>query len=111
MNIVNCITNYFSKIKNLVLDKPIKNQNLEKDEYLVWDEPINDEDLDKRVNEYGTIRYYKKGTNVVHRTNGPAFEYADGNKCWYYKGKLIENCSSQEEFEKFLRLQNLKAFW
>ena len=97
---------------------------------LVWDEPIDDEDLDKRVYDNGDIRYYKKGTNIYHRTKGPASiwsngskfwyqnhmrhrldgparEYADGDKYWYYRGKYIE-CFSQQEFESLLKL---KAFW
>ncbi len=43
----------------------------------------------------------------LHRLDGPAVEYNNGTKFWYYHGKYIE-CSSQEEFEKFLKL---KAFW
>jgi hypothetical protein len=42
-----------------------------------------------------------------HRVDGPAIEYFNGKKEWYYRGELL-NCSSQEEFEKLLRL---KAFW
>ena len=100
---------------------------------LIWDDPVDDEELNKEVDEYGTICYYKKGDRIYHRTNGPAVigsngtkfwyqndlphrlngpaeEYYNGYKEWHYKGKYI-NCSSQQEFEKFLRLQNLKAFW
>ena len=43
----------------------------------------------------------------LHREDGPAIDYNDGTKLWYYQGKLI-NCSSQEEFE---RLMKLKAFY
>ena len=42
-----------------------------------------------------------------HRLDGPAIETSDGHKEWYYQGKHIE-CSSQEEFEKIIKL---KAFW
>ena len=42
-----------------------------------------------------------------HRVDGPAIEYGCGNNVWYYQGKHIK-CSSQEEFEKLLKL---KAFW
>ena len=97
---------------------------------LVWDEPIDDKDLDKEIDEYG-ITYYKKGTLIRHRTNGPAVIYSDGlefwkqnnvdhrvdgpsrdyyennEKEWWYKGKKI-NCSSQQEFEKLIKL---KVFW
>ena len=43
---------------------------------------------------------------VLHREDGPAI--VDCNKStWYLKGSQI-NCSSQEEFERLLRL---KVFW
>ena len=39
-----------------------------------------------------TIRIYANGTkwyqdNKLHRINGPAIEYADGEKQWYQNGK------------------------
>ena len=100
------------------------------DSDLVWDVPIDDEDLDKIVNKHGNISYYKKGTDILHRTkgpaiilynelkiwyqnnlyhklDGPAWEDSDVRKDWYYKGKYVE-CSSQKEFEKLIKL---KAFW
>ena len=43
----------------------------------------------------------------LHRVDGPACEWANGGKYWYYHGTKLD-CSSQEEFEKLLRL---KAFW
>jgi len=42
-----------------------------------------------------------------HRIDGAAIEYADGTKHWFYDGEEI-NCSSQEEFEKYVKN---KAFW
>ena len=42
-----------------------------------------------------------------HREDGPAIEDAYGYKAWYLHGKRI-NCSSQEQFEKLMKL---KAFW
>ena len=42
-----------------------------------------------------------------HREDGPAYEYANGDRSWYLQGKWID-CSSQEEFERILKL---KAFW
>jgi len=38
--------------------------------------------------------------------DGPAIEYSDGTKEWWYQGKFI-NCSSQEEFEKLLKVKFL----
>jgi len=43
----------------------------------------------------------------LHRLDGPAVEYTDGTKYWWYHGKRI-SCSSQEEFEKLIKL---KALW
>lgn len=62
----------------------------------------------------GPAVIYSNGTNfwyhhgLTHRLDGPAIE---NNvlviKYWYYRGNYI-NCSSQQEFEKFLKL---RAFW
>jgi len=31
--------------------------------------------------------WYKKGTSILHREDGPAIEYANGDKYWYNEGK------------------------
>jgi len=38
------------------------------------------------VDDDGNIRWYQD--NNIHRSNGPAIEYADGSKAWYHKGKF-----------------------
>ena len=38
------------------------------------------------VDEHGTRRYYNKD-NRLHRTNGPAVEWNDGEKWWYQNGQ------------------------
>ena len=40
------------------------------------------------VGEYspGTIRYYKPGTEELHRIDGPAVEFASGTKNWFQNG-------------------------
>jgi len=52
----------------------------------------------------GSLRSFKN--DIMHKIDGPAYVDRD-NKHWYYEGKLI-SCSSQEEFERLLKL---KAFW
>jgi hypothetical protein len=54
----------------------------------------------------GAKRWYDK-SGYLHREDGPAMEYLDGSKFWYYHGEFL-NCSSQEEFERLLKV---KAFW
>ena len=39
----------------------------------------------------------------LHRTDGPAVEYPNGDKYWWFNGKYIK-CSSQEEFERLIML-------
>ena len=39
------------------------------------------------VNDYSTVTYYKPNTDIIHREDGPAVEYANGNKYWYLNGK------------------------
>ena len=51
--------------------------------------------------------YFVKGTEIRHREDGPAIEFSDGDSLWYFNNKLIK-CSSQEEFE---RLMKLKFLW
>ena len=41
---------------------------------------------DVKIDQYGAKRYYVN--NVLHREDGPAVEYANGNKGWYKNGKL-----------------------
>ena len=59
------------------------------------------------VDNEKTIRWYDKPLGKLHRVDGPACEWANGGKYWYYHGTKLD-CSSQEEFEKLLKL---KAFW
>jgi len=41
-----------------------------------------------------------------HRLDGPAVEYNDGRKLWMLNDIVID-CSSQEEFERLIKLQLL----
>ena len=91
------------------------------------------EELDKVGNIDGDIYYYKAGTEILHREDGPAIEYADGTTFWYLNGKEVteeevmsdgkdyqvggdhyaiqyiqpweymEACMSKEEFKGYLR--------
>ena len=41
------------------------------------------------VDDAGTTRWYKDaGHSIQHRENGPAVEYADGDKFWYQNGQF-----------------------
>jgi len=40
------------------------------------------------VNDDGNVRWYKHGTDELHRTDGPAVEYADEYRAWFQNGKL-----------------------
>ena len=41
------------------------------------------------VDNFGTTRWYKDTKcNILHRENGPAIEYADGDKFWLQDGLL-----------------------
>jgi len=58
-----------------------------------------------QISKYGTKRWILNGK--LHREDGPAIEYVNGPKYWWYHGERIL-CSSQEEFERLLKL---KALW
>jgi hypothetical protein len=41
----------------------------------------------KGVNSITETRWYKEGTNILHRENGPAMEATNGHKAWFINGK------------------------
>jgi hypothetical protein len=43
----------------------------------------------------------------LHREDGPAIEFANGDKYWYLNGQYI-HCTNQKEFDRLMRL---RAFW
>ena len=45
------------------------------------------EKYDVEVDEYGTICFYKPGTEELHRLDGHAVESPNGTKFWYVDGK------------------------
>ena len=52
---------------------------------------MKDPRFSRRVEDsFGTVRYYSKG--VLHREDGPAIVYPNGNK-WYY----INDCLMEEQ--------------
>jgi hypothetical protein len=57
------------------------------------------------IEEDGTKYWYKHGK--LHRADGPATEWVDGFKEWWYNGERIK-CFTQEEFEKIIKL---RIFW
>jgi hypothetical protein len=97
-------TRYYLNDKLHRLDGPAK-------EYIVgtkvWYQNNNIHRIDGPAIEYsdGTKCWYQNG--LQHRIDGPACEWINGKKSWYYEGKYI-NCTSQEEFERLIKL---KLFW
>ena len=43
-------------------------------------------EVELRINN-GDKRYFIKGTDILHREDGPAIEYATGTKSWCKEGK------------------------
>ena len=39
------------------------------------------------IDQYGEFVYMDKAMTVLHRTDGPAIEHANGTKSWYVDGK------------------------
>ena len=82
------------------------------------------------IDDSGNKYWYKEGTTIYHRLDGPAVEYSDGGRAWFVNGKyhridgpaieyangiilwyingLNIDCKTQEEFDRLIRL---KAFW
>jgi len=41
------------------------------------------------INEYGSKRYYSdRDMTILHREDGPAIEWHNGDRYWYINGKL-----------------------
>jgi hypothetical protein len=66
-----------------------------------------------KLSNGGTLFEDHFGTNYwiinghFHREDGPAIEYANGNKEWFLNGEYI-SCTTQKQFEQLMKL---KAFW
>ena len=63
------------------------------------------EEVELKINVDGDKFYYIKGTKILHREDGPAEEYTDGNKYWLQYGKLhrlngpaVEYANGYKEF-------------
>lgn len=66
---------------------------------------FNIEDLYFTRSKNGARRWLLNG--VLHRENGPAVEYSNGEKFWWFNNKNIK-VKTQEEFEQMIKL---KSFW
>ena len=43
-------------------------------------------EYDIEIDLLGNKCYFKKGTKILHREDGPAIEYSSGSKSWYIDG-------------------------
>ena len=43
-------------------------------------------EIEKEIDNH-RILYFKKGTNILHREDGPAIEYGTGLKEWFFNGE------------------------
>ena len=59
------------------------------------------------INEYGTKCHYSdRNMEILHREDGPAIEYADGDKEWWINGKL-----HREDGPAIEDADGYKAWW
>ena len=42
----------------------------------------------EKIIGFNDVSFYKKGTFFYHREDGPAIEFADGTKKWYFNGRM-----------------------
>ena len=57
------------------------------------------------INLDGSKNWFRNGRR--HREDGPAIEYSDGVKQYWYEGELYENISSNEEWKELIKLKSL----
>ena len=63
-----------------------------------------------RTNSNGD-KFWLNDKEQYHREDGPALEYSNGGKWWYYNGELIGTSwygFTQEDFERYLKI---KEYW
>ena len=60
------------------------------------------------TDSFGTTRHYVD--DFLHRDDGPAIVYSDGDIAWYYKGKYKGSAYSGYSQEQFEILKRFKAF-
>ena len=58
-----------------------------------------------KIDSVGTIWWYKVGTDILHREDGPAVECANGTKVWYKEGKCHREDGPAREYA------NGNKFW
>jgi len=55
---------------------------------------------EKEIDSYGTTFYYKYGTEILHREDGPAMELSFGSKFWYLNGEYLTEKEHAAEMAK-----------
>ncbi len=50
------------------------------------------------VDDYGDTCWYKAGTYIKHREDGPAVEYASGTRVWYRDDKVHREDGPAKEY-------------
>jgi hypothetical protein len=53
---------------------------------------------DVLITNRGNKFYYKKGTGILHREDGPAIEHPDGSKEWWINGAIHREDGPAAEF-------------
>ncbi len=57
-------------------------------------------------NEEGTFYYKDAEMTILHREDGPASEYANGSKSWWFYGRL-----HREDGPAFVRINGTKSWF
>jgi hypothetical protein len=55
---------------------------------------------------FNNIRWYKN--EVLHREDGPAVEYANGNKQWYLNNKWIAEGKQPENWDELVEEERIR---
>ena len=82
--------------------------------------------VNKEIDEFGNIRYYNE-QKQLHREDGPAVEYANGDKYWYLNNlchridgpavdwvngeKYYYLISKKSSYEDWLAIKDFQLLW
>jgi len=68
---------------------------------------VTENNITYDIYEYVSGNKYWILNGKRHRENGPAIEYANGEKNYWYNGKYLIHINSDEELKRYIKLLSI----